>query len=1210
MVGLCTRYPRVLLTADPGEWNEEPTSYEYQWQRCDSTGGDCANITGATGATYVPRASDVGLSVRVLVTAVNLAGSATSTSRSSEPIRYARPEPTCTTHWIGPADGNWSDPLNWSAAAIPDARDTACAPTGATISLGEGTAEVAALQDGGALQLTGGTLTLTSTTQSSTIGALTLEEATLTGAGALTITSALTWGNGGVMSGSGTTVIGAKATAVLRTPGYYPSYDENLPALITRRLVNEGTVRIEGGEGDPARAKSRGAALQMSEGARLENQGVLVDNSVGNAIGPVQGARGVAPAFVNEGVIHRRIGRQAFIAVPFGNQGRVELERGGLFIEGGGIAGEVSMGSWYDSPSESEAEEIFFDSQESLTPAPLLISSEASLANGVTWHPDNPPVRTPAGGPSAESAHPSTITGEPVVGESQSVSLGTWTGKEPIGYTYQWQICNLLGGECTNIEGAQEATYTPTGNDAGATLRVLVTGANLLASVTAPSQPSSIIGPPEPPTSTGAPVISGTTTAGQMLSASTGEWAGSQPLHYTYQWQSCSPAGSECTNIEGASEPSYTLAAGDVGTTVRVVVTATNSAGPASASSSASTVIAAAQPPVNDSAPTITGHANDGQNLIALQGVWSGSPSIEYGYRWESCNEHGQECAPIEGASEPEYELGDGDIGTTVRVKITATNAGGASEAYSPATAPIEGEAPSEQEPPSISGTPDADGVLSASPGVWTGSRQQLGYQWESCNEHGQECAPIEGASEPEYQLGSGDVGSTVRVRVGLHSLTASLTNVSQPTVVVGAAEALVSTTLPQIGSDPQVGSSVQADTGAWSSNRSLTYTFQWQRCGPFGGGCSNIEGATSETYASVAGDAGDALRVRVSASDAHESTAATSPASQPVAAAGAPTAEQPPMIEGTALEGQTLSASQGSWSSESPTSYTYQWERCDPATVCTAIEGATEASYTLTTGDVGASIVAVITARNRHGSATAVSRTSAIIQPTSLTQLSQPTLAGAVEVGGTLTATPGIWSGEGAISYDYQWETCGPGGSSCTPIEGATEETYTLPSAEQGSALRAKISITGPHGSQVLYSPTTVGTPGGEVTPTEAQEVAQQTDPALLAPATAAQLEGQTIAPTLADGEEQLAANATLTSATVSKENPAELAVNTPVGELSLTPTETLPTASTVPTIVNATAALFANTWPATDTIVRPEPLGANALLQVRSAEAPKTFT
>jgi len=45
-------------------------------------------------------------------------------------------------------------------------------------------------------------------------------------------------------------------------------------------------------------------------------------------------------------------------------------------------------------------------------------------------------------------------------------------------------------------------------------------------------------------------------------------------------------------------------------------------------------------------------------------------------------------------------------------------------------------------------------------------------------------------------------------------------------------------------------------------------------------------------------------------------------------------------------------------------------------------------------------------------------------------------------------------------------------------------------------------------------------------------------------------------------------------------------------------------------PTVVNGAAALFANTWPATDTIVRPQALGAATILQVRSAQAPTSFT
>ena len=64
------------LTANPGTWNGTPTiTYEYQWQRCDASGNNCVDIPGATGSTYTLGPDDVGSTVRVLVTAVNEAGS-------------------------------------------------------------------------------------------------------------------------------------------------------------------------------------------------------------------------------------------------------------------------------------------------------------------------------------------------------------------------------------------------------------------------------------------------------------------------------------------------------------------------------------------------------------------------------------------------------------------------------------------------------------------------------------------------------------------------------------------------------------------------------------------------------------------------------------------------------------------------------------------------------------------------------------------------------------------------------------------------------------------------------------------------------------------------------------------------------------------------------------------------------------------------------
>jgi hypothetical protein len=71
----------VTLSAGPGTWSgTQPINYAYQWQRCDSTGANCAPIAGATTTTYTLTAADVGSTVEVTVTAGNMAGSATASS--------------------------------------------------------------------------------------------------------------------------------------------------------------------------------------------------------------------------------------------------------------------------------------------------------------------------------------------------------------------------------------------------------------------------------------------------------------------------------------------------------------------------------------------------------------------------------------------------------------------------------------------------------------------------------------------------------------------------------------------------------------------------------------------------------------------------------------------------------------------------------------------------------------------------------------------------------------------------------------------------------------------------------------------------------------------------------------------------------------------------------------------------------------------------
>ena len=86
------------------------------------------------------------------------------------------------------------------------------------------------------------------------------------------------------------------------------------------------------------------------------------------------------------------------------------------------------------------------------------------------------------------------------------------------------------------------------------------------------------------------PAISGPTTQGQALTASDGSWKNS-PTAYAYRWRRCNSAGASCSDISGASANSYTLTAADVvGSTVRVVVTASNSYGAAGATSAQTAV--------------------------------------------------------------------------------------------------------------------------------------------------------------------------------------------------------------------------------------------------------------------------------------------------------------------------------------------------------------------------------------------------------------------------------------------------------------------------------------------------------------------------------------------------------------------------------------------------------------------------------------------
>jgi hypothetical protein len=98
------------------------------------------------------------------------------------------------------------------------------------------------------------------------------------------------------------------------------------------------------------------------------------------------------------------------------------------------------------------------------------------------------------------------------------------------------------------------------------------------------------------------------------------------------------------------------------------------------------------------------------------------------------------------------------------------------------------------------------------------------------------------------------------------------------------------------------------------------------------------------------------------------------------IATALAPASVSPPTIAGTPQQGQTLTASPGTWSADDA-QFAYQWQHCDGAGAnCTDIAGATAQTYGVTAADVGTTLHVVVKASNRFGAPTATSAQTAVV--------------------------------------------------------------------------------------------------------------------------------------------------------------------------------------------------------------------------------------
>ncbi|HEV7585714.1 MAG TPA: choice-of-anchor D domain-containing protein, partial [Solirubrobacteraceae bacterium] len=397
-------------------------------------------------------------------------------------------------------------------------------------------------------------------------------------------------------------------------------------------------------------------------------------------------------------------------------------------------------------------------------------------------------------------------------------------------------------------------------------------------------------------------------------------------------------------------------------------------------------------PPSNTSLPTITGTAQQGQVLSAHNGSWSNEPT-SFAYVWQRCDKTGAGCAPITAATAATYTLTSGDVGSTIRLAVTASNAGGASPAASSAQTSVV-VLPSET---------FGKSTVGASPDSFLADRKRVNrYALSGAGTLSKLSIYLAPTATAGQQLLKGIVYADSG------GAPASLVAVSEPLTFKST------------------------DAAGWydlvfSSPPSLVAGNYW--IGIITGATSNVAGfrfdnvTGARDYNPNAYTAGPTSTFGTPSIDTEQTSLyATYTPQLPVSP---PANSTPPTITGTAQQGQTLTEHHGTWTNE-PTGYKYQWLQCDSlGASCLAISGASAQTYVLAPGDVGHTLVVQETASNAGGQgAPAPSSATARVIAAPPVGTAPPTITGTAQQGQTLTEHHGTWTNE-PTGYKYQWLQC-----------------------------------------------------------------------------------------------------------------------------------------------------------------------------------------
>ena len=405
-------------------------------------------------------------------------------------------------------------------------------------------------------------------------------------------------------------------------------------------------------------------------------------------------------------------------------------------------------------------------------------------------------------------------------------------------FAYQWIRRDLATVTDTDIPGATGSTYTVTTGDEGKALMVRVTFSDDAGNEESLTSFAVIISPPlvipddEPANTpaTGSPGIDGSPVVGQTLTATTsdiGDDDGIVDAAFAYQWL----AGDEA--IEGASASTYTVAAGDVGKTIKVRVAFTDDVGNEESLTSAPT--AAVKQALTASVHS-TPASHDGSASFTFELRFSETPREDFSY--VTLRDHAFAVTGGEVTNARRLEPGknvrweitvqpSGDADVTLSLPVTTdcasqgaicTGDGRMLSAEVEVTVSGPGSQPSSQEnsaatgAPTISGTAqvgdsltadtsgiaDADGLTSAT----------FAYRWLADD------AEISGATGSSYTLTSSEQGKTIKVRVAFTDDAGNAESLtSDATAAVAARPNSAATGAPTISGTAQVGKTLTAAT-------------------------------------------------------------------------------------------------------------------------------------------------------------------------------------------------------------------------------------------------------------------------------------------------------------------------------------------------------------------------------------------------------------